>query len=173
MTVTDPQVRSAAALVAVVPDLVCRLTTAAGARIVAGAGDSAQVCGQAFRDLVVSGQATDAAHLQMDGIDPRTGLAVTPGARWFVSPLPASHTTAALRDAQAVAPPYLAMVRGDQELGVSVVRVTRSGFAAPAPPASSLPSGVLQDADSDLDEIALAAFSSCLVAHLIATTDAV
>ncbi|WP_084105988.1 hypothetical protein [Demequina sp. NBRC 110056] len=169
MTVTAPQLRSAAALVAAVPGIACRLTTADGARVVAGAADDAGLCGIGFRELVLEmavssadAPAGAARTLEVDGVDAATGLARTPGARYFVSPLPSRHTTDALRASDAVRPPYLAMVRGDEELGVSVVRVTRSGATA-----------VPQEKDPDLDEVALAAFSSCLVAHLIATTDAV
>ncbi|WP_084039348.1 hypothetical protein [Demequina sp. NBRC 110053] len=165
MSVTGPQLRSAAALAACVPGIVCRLTTAGGARVIAGAAEDAELCGEGFRELVMRG-ADAAAHgarsLEVDGVDAATGLARTPGARYFVSPLPSCHTADTLRASDAVRPPFLAMVRGDEELGVSVVRVTRSGAAT-----------VPHEHDPNLDEVALAAFSSCLVAHLIATTDAV
>jgi len=167
MTVTEPQLRSAAALVAAVPGIVCRLTTAGGARMVAGTADDAEVCGTTFREMVIRGDAEAARateRLDLEGVDPATGLAATPGARYFVSPLPSRPTTEALRACEAVAAPYFAMARADQELGVSVVRVSRAGAA---------PDHASTDSDPDLDEAALAAFSSCLVAHLIATTDAV
>ncbi|WP_297084296.1 hypothetical protein [uncultured Demequina sp.] len=167
MTVTEPQLRSAAALVAVVPGIVCRLTTAGGACMIAGSADDAEVCGTTFREMVIRGDASAASateRLDLDGVAPATGLAATPGARYFVSPLPSRQTTDALRECDAVTAPYFAMARADAELGVSVVRVSRAGTSLDR---------ATNESDPDLDEVALAAFSSCLVAHLIATTDAV
>ncbi|MFV0633823.1 hypothetical protein [Demequina sp.] len=162
MTVTAPQLRSAAALTAAVQGLACRVDTAEGRCVIAGAATDAQMCALAFRQFVIKGDWSDVGAptcLAIDGVDPTTGFAAKPGERYLVSPLSPQATIAALREAGCVAPPFQAMVRGDDELAVSVVRLSRVGVDSPA----------LED--PELDELSLEVFSTCLIAHLTGTTD--
>ena len=159
MTLTAPQLRSTAALVAAVPGIRARLADAAGACLEVGPDGEGRLRAQAFHDMVrdahARGETLAATELTVDGFDPATGLVHHAGARWFVSPLPACHTVACLREAGHTRAPVQAMVRGDAELGVSVVRIAdASGDLAP----------------TAIDEAAVGARAACLVAHLLSTT---
>ncbi|WP_062071615.1 hypothetical protein [Demequina sediminicola] len=156
MTITAPQLRSAAALLAAVPGLACRLTLDEGDELVAGEHSDAQMCGHSFHDFIRERhERLNVSDLTIDGVDPATGLACHQGMRWFVSPMPASATVACLRDAGYTRAPWQALVRTDEDLGVSVVAVRdQSGHASTA----------------ELDAVAVAAYGACLVEHLIVTT---
>ncbi|WP_061961692.1 hypothetical protein [Demequina flava] len=158
MSVTSPQLRSAAALVAAVPGLVARVTTVDGDAIVVGAHEDAHLCSDAFRELVLEHHARSedfARALMVDGIDPTTGFAHRDGVRWFVSPMPAKPTVACLRASGHTAAPLQALVRDDADLGLSVVALRdQSGTHT----------------SQQLDEAATAAYGACLVEHLVLTT---
>ncbi|WP_062078032.1 hypothetical protein [Demequina globuliformis] len=158
MTVTSPQLRSAAALLAAVPGLVARVTTADGETLIAGEDEQAQLCGDRFRALVLARHTAAesfATALVLDGVDPATGLARRDGVRWFVSPMPAKPTVACLRASGHTAAPLQALVRDDAELGLSVVAIRDQSGASSA---------------AALDEAATAAYGACLVEHLLLTT---
>lgn len=161
MTLTAPQLRSTAALVAAVPGLRARLADAAGTCLEVGPDGEGGLRAQAFHDMVrdahARGEMVAAVEVAIDGLDPATGLVHHAGARWFVSPLPARHTIACLREAGHTRAPLQAMVRGDHELGVSVVRIADA-------------SGALDPAA--IDDAATSARAACLVAHLVSTTHA-
>lgn len=158
MTVTSPQLRSAAALIAAVPGLVARVTTTAGDVLEVGTHEDAHLCSDAFRELVLErhdSPASFARALIIDGIDPATGLARRDGVRWFVSPMPAKPTVACLRASGHTSAPLQAMVRDDADLALSVVALRDQSGAHTA---------------AQLDEAATAAYGACLVEHLMLTT---
>ncbi|GIG53625.1 hypothetical protein [Demequina activiva] len=161
MTLTAPQLRSTAALVAAVPGLRARLADATGTCVEVGPDGDGHLRAQAFHDIVrdahARGEVLAATELTVEGLDAATGLVHHAGARWFVSPLPARRTVACLRESGHTPAPLQAMVRGDDELGVSVVRIAdRSGALDPAA----------------IDAAAVSARAACLVAHLVSTTHA-
>ena len=161
MTLTAPQLRSTAALVAAVPGIRARLADATGTCMEVGPDGDGHLRAQAFHDMVrdahARGETLAATEVTVDGLDAATGLVHHAGARWFVSPLAARITVECLREAGHTRAPLQAMVRGDHELGVSVVRIADA-------------SGALHPAA--LDEAATSARAACLVAHLLSTTSA-
>ncbi|WP_084078985.1 hypothetical protein [Demequina sp. NBRC 110057] len=159
MTVSAPQIRSAAALLGAVPGLTARLTVPGADAVVAGAADDATMCGHTFRSLVLErhldGEGLEGATLHLDDADHATGLIARGAVRWFVTPLPAPLAVAALRDSGHTRAPLQSVVRADASLGVSVVAVRDQSGRVPA---------------GDLDEAAVAASAACLVAHLLTTS---
>ncbi len=144
-----------AALAAAIPHLTVSLDTHGGSTVIVGDFPEASMCSHAFRQVVTQWPAHSDHHpcvetVVFDGADERGPVLATGPVRWFATDLSAEQTVSVLRASKPRSSGISVQVRFDTVLGLSVVRMESS-----------------QMDDAALDDIAIAAYAGCEVAHLI------
>lgn len=154
MTLSRQTVFGLAALCGGIPDLTFTVSTTSGGDLWVAEHPDAQLCVHAFRQAIQEWPKSEChapciEAVSFDEFAELGGVLARAGERWFVSPLAADATAAALRDCAGIDNSIDALVREDLDFGVSVVRLS-----------------MREPDEGVLDDAAISGYAACLTEEL-------